>query len=302
MENITDKENTDNQLSNIKETVVEINVLEELKDKNHNISDGLKNKFEHVSDELKNKFEHVSDELRNNFENISDELSASDNYKLHSDFRRNNVLNARSDEDSPENHSTSSASRNHNNWSEKNTKTVKKWKDKVAQISFVSQAVLEKYKKILSRYQIASLIISSIAALLSTSSLSIEENRYPRISLTLKIILAFLTTSSAISSGIVKIFKYDEIVENLAKYIESIDNFYGAVSSALILNSKLREDAIEFIKRENKNFQTLMMNGPNIDPSDYEMAMSKYQKSFENPKYYRQKQKYGNTTDEMDIV
>ena len=52
-----------------------------------------------------------------------------------------------------------------------------------------------------------------------------------------------------ILTGCIKIYNWNEFVNELSTYIQKMDNFYATVSSELMLPDKLRRNANDFITK-----------------------------------------------------
>ena len=86
-----------------------------------------------------------------------------------------------------------------------------------------------------------------------------------------------------------------------------MDNIFAKIQSTLLLPTKLREDAVNFLMYCNKEYIDIMINAPYIDHTDQIIATREYL-NFEmsNTNHTRQLQKYHNTDDTcldfLDVV
>ena len=168
-----------------------------------------------------------------------------------------------------------------NHWTDLNTNTIKTWKDMVARMLFVYHFIMDMYQRKLNRILVASLILSSIATVLSavsTLSLTTNEAIYLYIALAINICVTILSAWITILGGVIKIYKLDEIVSSYVSYINKLDIFYLSVSQQLLLPPSLREDAILFIQRENNTYNEIIKQSPSIDMSEQINALKEYQK------------------------
>ena len=191
----------------------------------------------------------------------------------------------------------------YNNWSSRNEKTVRDWQDAVAKSSFLYDVILEKKKNWLESMSISILCVTAISSLFSLTQFGIPEDEYPWIAILFKLLLVITTITSTILSGIISIKGYENIIQKLSTYIQKLDNFFARVKSQLFLHSKIREDAIEFIKKENKDFTAIMIDVPEIDRSELDNADKVYNEFIRNNNNnIKQLQKYHNADEEgMDM-
>lgn len=192
-----------------------------------------------------------------------------------------------------------------NNWTETNINTLKTWKESLTKSAFIYQIILEKYKTRLNRILLSTLIFSLINMLLSglsSLSLTINDQLYIKIAFGINIVTFIINTIISALNGTIKIYKYDEIVTNITAYVEKLDNLYTYISSQLILPNQLREDAIEFIKKQNDNYLSLLRISPEIHRSEYDMANKKYMKFLDDDSInFKCSEKYKNNDEVIDI-
>ena len=186
------------------------------------------------------------------------------------------------------------------NWSTKNEAVVKQWKVATVKLSFIYDTLLELNKTTLENLSIAGLCISAISTLFSVSQFGVED--HTMIAIIFKILLVASTASVTIISGISRIKAYDKTSQELSTYIQKIDSFIGRIRSQLLLPHVIREDAIEFIRKENKDYTELMINTPSICPSALKEANQKYVEFIgDNTKNIKQLQKYYTGDNSMDV-
>ena len=194
----------------------------------------------------------------------------------------------------------------YNNWTDGNVKTVRSWKSSVSKASFIYQSILEKNKKLLNKLLVISLIFSTISTIvsgISSTLLTVDNQNYKWVAFMFNVVLFILSGAVSILSGAIKIYKLDDLVSLISTYIEKLDSFYATISSELILHPSLRHDAISFIKKEDSSYLNMMLQSPDVYPSDYDEANQKYLKHIEddtiNSKY---SQKYNDNDNVIDIV
>ena len=187
-----------------------------------------------------------------------------------------------------------------NNWSDKNENVVKQWKIASVKSSFIYDTLLEHNKNRSENLSIVALCISALSSLFSVSQFGIT-NENSIVAIVFKILLVVCTIIVTIIQGIIRIKGYDKVAEELTGYIQKMDNFIGKVSSQLLLPTSIREDAVEFIKKENKDYTDLMTNAPSISPSDLKNANQRYVEFVgDNTNNIKQLQKYYTCQNTMD--
>lgn len=192
-----------------------------------------------------------------------------------------------------------------NNWTNINNETLRSWKISLSKASFIYQTIFDKYKKKLDTILILSLIISTICTVLSAiSSLSLTTDNkiYVYISLAINILIFILNGSITILNGAMKIYKYDESLTSLSSYLEKIDQLYSTISSELVLPPSLREDAVDFIKREHDAYLTLIKQSPNINTSDHSFALKLYNEYLQNQNTNFKLSQLSNNDEVIEVV
>lgn len=153
----------------------------------------------------------------------------------------------------------------YNNWTEGNERTINAWVKDITHDTNLYQGILNKKKGQLDNINLAILIISSVAALLSALKFSFDNDKYKEINTAFEITNVVMVSTIAFLGNYVKNKGLDESVQKLVQYIEKLDHFYNTVSSIQMLGPKLREDAIEFIKREDPIYRKLQLDAPPLN-------------------------------------
>ncbi len=194
----------------------------------------------------------------------------------------------------------------YNNWTQKNAETIRSWKTSVIKASFIYEVVLEKYKKRVDNILLWAFILSTVATIISAISsalLTIDEPSYKWIAFGFNVALFIINGVTSILNGAIKIYKWDELVTKLSNFIEKLDSFYATISSELVLPDALRQDAVEFIKKEDQNYLTIMQQSPNIYPSDTKTANKMYEEFVnDNTVNFKHAQRYNADDGAIDIV
>ncbi len=198
---------------------------------------------------------------------------------------------------------TSSTRKIENNWTPKNTDTVRNWKNTISKFGFIYDYVRDKYKKLLDDVLLAALIINTISMTISAISTSLLAiGSYQWVSFSLNVCMLMLTGGCTVLTGAVKIFKWDEIVANISAYIEKLDGFYAITASELLIPDKLREDAVNFIKKNDDTFMSLMKATPNLDSGDSKKAAVAYKQFVDDEtKNFKCSQKYSKVDSNIDV-
>ena len=193
----------------------------------------------------------------------------------------------------------------YNNWTKSNTDTIRHWKTSVSKASFVYDVVLEKYKTIVDKTLVWAFILGTISTILAaiSSAILVVDKDLVWVGVGFNISIFILNGVVTILNGRVKIYKWGELVTNLSTYIEKLDSFYAEISSELVLPDKLRNDAVDFIKKQDNTYLNIMRQSPDIYTSDYTNANKKYKDFIEdNTLNYKFAQKYNSNDAVIDIV
>jgi hypothetical protein len=184
------------------------------------------------------------------------------------------------------NHRTMHESHNYNSqipdnrWTPGNTNTVIQWREESSKLHTIYDILFEKYKLYLDRSLVMSLILSTLSAFIAAiaSALSINSAEYTWIIFCFNIIICLLSGTVTIISGMIKIYKWDELVSEINGYNSKLDTFCAEVSSQLILPEQLRISAVDFIKKEHDKYQNIQSDRPKISHSDFVKAEEEYYK------------------------
>ena len=167
----------------------------------------------------------------------------------------------------------------------------------MSKASFIYETVLEKYKKRHNRILLYALIfntIINIVSAISSAILAINDEDFIWIAFGFNVFIFMGTGIATVLTGTLKIFKWDQKVTEMTKFIEKLDSFYSEISSELLLPPQLRTNALEFIKREDANYLNIMRQSPNIYRSEFIKANKKF-KNFikDNSLNFKIAQKFG---------
>jgi len=190
-----------------------------------------------------------------------------------------------------------------NNWTSRNTDTVRNWKNTMSKSGFIYDYVRDKYKRLLDDVLLAALIMSTISTIISgVSTALLAIGSYQWVTFGINIALLVLTGAVSVLTGAVRIFKWDEVVATISTYIEKLDFFYALTASELLLPDKLREDAVDFIKKNDDTFMELMKATPNIDSEEYKKAAVEYKQFVaDEMNNFKCSQKYSRADNNIDI-
>lgn len=193
----------------------------------------------------------------------------------------------------------------YNNWNSTNAETVRKWKASVSKSSFIYDVILEKYKRVVDKTLVWAFIIGTISTILAAISSAIlaVDDTLVWMSVGFNSTIFILNGIVTILNGRIKIYKWNELVNQLTSHVEKLDHFYAEISSELVLPDKLRKDAIEFIQKQDSDYLNIIRQTPNVYPSDYKDANKEYLRFLkDNSVNYKYAQKYNADDSVIDIV
>lgn len=174
----------------------------------------------------------------------------------------------------------SDISDNHNHWDVDSYNTVNNWKKSLAKSYFIYQFLIDEYKKKYNRMLISVLIFSTLATILTAINTTMQEVDddvfFKKQTFVINIILCIVNGVIFIGNGIIKIYKFDQIISDYTSYVEKLDGLCSVIHDQLILPSRMREDAKEFIKKRHPQYTDLIKKSPMISTSDYKSASKKY--------------------------
>ncbi len=167
----------------------------------------------------------------------------------------------------------------HNGWSEQNIHTVGSWQRSIERASFVCDNILETNDGKVKRAHMWLLVLATLSTIINAiaSAILTASPDLVWIVLACNIILFLISGASTMISGALNIYKWDDLVTDLATYIEKLDTFYATISAELTLPAALRTDAIKFIQKNASGFLDLMRISPNVPNSEYIYACQKYE-------------------------
>ena len=190
-----------------------------------------------------------------------------------------------------------------NNWTDKNTETLRNWKASISKASFIYEAIIEKFKRFDNVFSGLVYAAGVVATFIATISASLDMTTYPAAIFRLIIINAIIAAASAVFSEILRRFKWKDKVKDFSNFVERLDAFYSTVAGELILPINLRQDAIEFIRRNNETYMSIMKDSPQISLSNHADASKKYAKFLEDSGHsFKCAQKYKENDSIIDIV
>ncbi len=163
-----------------------------------------------------------------------------------------------------------------NNWNAKNNQTVRNWFNILREYKYIYQSILDKNYKNSIKYNVASIIASSILGFFSAFKLWLQDEvLFQSIS---NIIMLFSNFFIAALTHIATRYIDDKRNEKIRIYIESIDNLIGVITAQLSKNSNLRMDAISFINDNNDKYTDILTNKPNLSFDELSEGKLKYKR------------------------
>ena len=170
---------------------------------------------------------------------------------------------------------------NYNHWNQDSYDTVTNWKKSLAKSYFIYQYLVDEYKKKYNRGLIVVLILSTLTTILTAVNTTMQEatddTLFKNQTLVINIILCVINGLIFLGNGIIKIYKFDQIISEYTSYVEKLDSMCSMIHDQLVLPSRMREDAQEFIKKRHLQYSDLMKKSPMISTGDYKKAVKKYE-------------------------
>jgi hypothetical protein len=164
------------------------------------------------------------------------------------------------------------------NWDTENVQTIRKWQREIEKSSFIYGMILENTDRTLMRILAMTLVISTVCALLSTISASLDGDKYKSIIFSFNIILAVLSSIILILNGLIRIYGWDDDVKNISKFVEKLYDRWIVFETELTVPANQRHDGIEFIKKHDGLHITLMQQAPYVPHSKYKEGCIKFKK------------------------
>lgn len=209
------------------------------------------------------------------------------------------------DPDNPEINIDDNGQTIYNNWTENNIRTIRNWKINLLKSAYIFSYTLNKYKSKVDRVLIYAMILGYITTIIAgiSSALSAISNKYIWTLFGLSIGSLIMNTLVTILNTILKIKNWSSIITKYSVYVDKINNFYSTISNLLLLPDKIKIDAIEFIKTNNKIYLDILMQMPIINQNDYDTANIEYCNYIKNNDVnYTIQQKYGQKDNIIDII
>lgn len=142
------------------------------------------------------------------------------------------------------------------NWTANNILTLIQWIYIGAYYIECLELSIKRCKTYLRRNVIYGLLLSTLAGTLNITQFNMIENDLANI--IIKGILTFSTYSIAFSSGIIKIFQFQEKLENHIKVKQQWISFVVSIGTELQLPYNLRQDALYLIKSNKEKYLDLL--------------------------------------------
>ena len=192
-----------------------------------------------------------------------------------------------------------------NGWIEQNEKTVSGWMEDLEENSFIYGEKLEENEDKLKRSLNIVMIIAATMALittvtgvliifLDTPTTTTSETTPPTTSnealilkwsvFTLNLIVAIGSYIITITQGLLKNNNVENTIKTLSKYIQKTDSLYAVFRTELSMTPNERQNASDFIKRQDGNYMNLLQEAPNMSTQDIISAKEAYMEKLK--KYY----------------
>ena len=131
------------------------------------------------------------------------------------------------------------------------------------------------------RWLIGVLIFSTLATILTainTTMQEVSDDFFKRQTFIINIVLCVVNGAIFLGNGIIKIYKFDQIISDYVSYVEKLDGMCSQIHDQIILPSRMRQDAGDFIKKLHPQYTELIKKGPMISTGDYKNATKKYER------------------------
>lgn len=171
-----------------------------------------------------------------------------------------------------------------NDWSEQNIKTIRMWKANLLKSIVIYTHALYKYKSRLNFVMTFAMSLAYITTLLTAiiSVLSIISKDYRWVVFAISLASLIINTLLTVLNIILKNTGWSKMVTKFSAYINKLDSSYASISNLLMLPDKMKMNAVEFIKKQNKEYLEIIKSVPNLSPSDHDAAHEKYRKFIQN--------------------
>ena len=168
--------------------------------------------------------------------------------------------------------------------------------------------VLELYKKKMNIVMTISTVFSYIITLLSATLLSVimsivndNTNNYKWAFFGFSLASLIIGIVISILNSILKIYGWSNIILKYSLYIEKLESCHAKITNILLLPQRIRIDAKNFIKKQNKEYLKITRIAPKILSSEYLNAKHFFYQNSEMINYeLEQKYNYTSTVNNLD--
>jgi hypothetical protein len=142
------------------------------------------------------------------------------------------------------------------NWTGNNITTLLNWISISSYNIECLEMAIDESRQTLRRNTIFALIVSTLAGTLNITQFNLIQNEY--INIAIKILFTLLTFSVAINAGRIKIYQYQESLEDYIKIKQEWISFVVQISTELQLPVRLRRDALYLIETYKDKYLDLL--------------------------------------------
>lgn len=180
-----------------------------------------------------------------------------------------------------------------NDWTRKNETTVKKWQTDIEKTSFIyGEVLLDKTFK-MNASLIISLVSSIINTLLAALAVTFAFLELKWVGIGFEIGILISSFIAAVAMGLMKLFNLEFRVEELIRFVERLDNSWYLFEIEMNMSPDQRTNAVDFIKRADGQYLSLMQHCPMLNAREYTRANKRYQERiFENYMWSRKFRKH----------
>lgn len=160
-----------------------------------------------------------------------------------------------------------------NGWDENSTNTIKAWQNDLMESSFIYGEQLNSVERQLNIAVLVPLLCGSVVTLISgvnvaLSSLGEKAGISHWVLFSFNIFTLFSGVISSVCSSLVKVLHLDSKTKELSQYIAKLDSQFAVFETELTIPPDQRQNAIDFIKREDGNYLHLIQQAPHLSTDD----------------------------------
>lgn len=169
-----------------------------------------------------------------------------------------------------------------NDWTKQNYKTIRGWQSDIEKSSLIHGEILNTVFNNLQNITILCLVMGVVISLFSALSITLGFLNHKWVPLAFNILILISGAVITISTGIIKIKNWENLLLILSRLVEKLDSVWFLIDTELSMSSDQRVNAKDFIKRCDGEYTFLMRQTPPINPDVYSAADKKYKERLYN--------------------